>query len=246
MGTDGGAEAQYNRRRSFGQGKRVNLLAFDSSMTGCAAAVLTSGTGGTWQVCARAEAPLGKGQSETLMPLLETVMAKARLGWGDLDLIAVTVGPGSFTGLRIGLAAARGLALSLNVKVAGIATPEAIAAGVPADERQGRPILVAIDSKRADHFIQAFAPDLMPLTPVAAMTPEAAIALAGPSPILAGDGAQKLAALIPGAAISSTAPLPDPVVFGPLAAQHFAAGTALAAEPLYLRPADVTMPNTPR
>lgn len=224
----------------------MNLLAFDSSMTGCAAAVLTSAPGERWQVRARAEALLGKGQSESLMPLLEAVMAKAGMGWTALDLVAVTVGPGSFTGLRIGLAAARGLALSLGLDIAVIATPEAIAAGVPAEERRGRPVLVAIDSKRADLFVQAFAPDLTPLAPAAAMTPEAAAALAGAAPVLAGDGAQRLAALNPGALLSAAAPLPDPVVFGPLAASRFAAGHALPPEPLYLRPADVTLPNAPR
>lgn len=220
----------------------MNLLAFDSSMTGCAAAVLSSSADGGWQVRARAEAPLGKGQSEALMPLLESVMAEAGIAWVDLGLIAVTVGPGSFTGLRIGLSAARGLALSLGIPVAGVTTPEAIAAGVAPDERKGRSVLVAIDSKRDDVFVQAFAPDLAPLAPVAAMAPAVAAGLTN-APLLAGDGAAKLLPFIPSATLSSAPPRPDPATLGALAALRLAAGHALAAEPLYLRPADVTLPH---
>jgi tRNA threonylcarbamoyladenosine biosynthesis protein TsaB len=218
----------------------VKTLAFDCSTTGCAAAVLDGD-----RVLARGEAPAGRGQSEALMPLLHQVMAKAGLGWTDLDLIAVTVGPGSFTGLRIGLAAARGFALALDVPIAGVTTAEALAEGVPMAERGGRNILVAIDSKRTEPFVQAFTPDLVPLAPVAAMTAETAAKRAGAAPLLVGEAAAKLAPLLPDAALSAAPARPDPVVVARLAARLHTAGRALPPEPLYLREADVTLPAPP-
>jgi tRNA threonylcarbamoyladenosine biosynthesis protein TsaB len=211
------------------------VLAFDTSTTGCAAAVLDGAT-----VLARGEAPMGAGQSEALMPLLHDVMARAGMDWKRLELIAVTVGPGSFTGLRIGLAAARGLALALGVPVACVSTPEALAAGTPADERGKRRILVAIDSKRADLFVQTFDARLAPTAPVAAMAPADAARLI-PAPLLVGDGAPKLVGLIPDSIPSRAPSRVDPVALAELAARRHAEGEALPPEPLYLRPADVTM-----
>jgi len=215
------------------------VLAFDCSTTGCAAAIVSGA-----DALARGEAPAGLGQSEALMPLLHDVMDRAGLAWNQIGLIAVTVGPGSFTGLRIGLAAARGLALTLNIPVAGVATPEALAAGVPADERGKRRVLVAIDSKRADLFVQTFDARLVPTAPVAAMTPEAAARLL-PAPLLVGDAAPRLVPLIPDAILSRAPARPDPVALAALAARRFAEGDGLPAEPIYLRPADVTIAAAP-
>ncbi|HEY1723397.1 MAG TPA: tRNA (adenosine(37)-N6)-threonylcarbamoyltransferase complex dimerization subunit type 1 TsaB [Magnetospirillaceae bacterium] len=217
----------------------MKTLAFDCSTTGCAAAVLDGE-----RVLARGEAPTGRGQSEALMPLLNGVMSEARLDWPQLELIGVTVGPGSFTGLRIGLAAARGFALALGIPIAGVTTAEVLAAGVPMDERGAHPILVAIDSKRAEPFVQAFASDLTPLAPVAAMTVEAAAKLVTGVQLLVGDGAAKLVPLISGAILSKAPTRPDPVVLARLAAWLHGEGRALPPEPLYLREAGVTLPKT--
>lgn len=218
----------------------MRILAFDCSTTGCAAAVLDGD-----RVLARGEAlpqeKSGRGQAEALMPLLDQVMREAGLDWTQLGLIGVTVGPGSFTGLRIGLSAARGFALARDIPLAGVTTAEALAEGVPADERNTRPILVAIDSKRAEPFVQLFAPDLTPVAPVAAMRVEAAVKLAT-APLLVGDGAAKLVPLIPGAVLSRAPARPDPVTLARLAVRLHAEGRALPPEPLYLREADVTLP----
>ena len=184
---------------------------------------------------------MGLGQSEALMPLLGDVMARGGMAWNRLGLIGVTVGPGSFTGLRIGLAAARGLALALNAPIAGVSTPEALAHGIPPDERGKRRILAVIDSKRADLFVQTFDARMVATMPAAAMTAEDAARLI-PAPLLVGDAAERLAPLIPDAVRSKAPARPDPVVVAELAARRFAEGTALPPEPLYLRPADVTLP----
>jgi tRNA threonylcarbamoyladenosine biosynthesis protein TsaB len=218
----------------------VNILAFDCSMNGCSGAVLAGP-----RVLAQGEAPVtavGRGQSEALMPLLAQLMAAAGLDWPQLDLIGVTVGPGSFTGLRIGLAAARGFGLALGTRIAGVSTPEALAAGIPAAERDGRPVIVAIDSKRADLFVQPFGADLRPISPVTALAPEQAAHLAGDTPLLVGDAAPRLLPFAPGAKLSAAPTRPDPVILARLAMTLSEEGRALAPEPLYLRPADVTLP----
>jgi len=90
------------------------LLAFDTSAAHCAAALLFNG-----QVITRVD-EMAKGQAEHLMPMLEEVLAAADLTWGDLDGIGVGIGPGNFTGIRISLGAARGLALGLGKPAIGV------------------------------------------------------------------------------------------------------------------------------
>ena len=92
-----------------------DLLAFDTSAAHCAAALLRGGE----IVDARVE-EMKRGQAERLMPLLEDVLAEAGLGWRDLDAIGVGVGPGNFTGIRIAVSAARGLALGLGKPAVGV------------------------------------------------------------------------------------------------------------------------------
>ena len=90
------------------------LLAFDTSAAHCAAALLFNG-----QVTTRVD-EMAKGQAEHLMPMLEEVLAAADLTWADLDGIGVGIGPGNFTGIRISLGAARGLALGLGKPAIGV------------------------------------------------------------------------------------------------------------------------------
>ncbi len=118
------------------------LLAFDTSAAHCAAALFAGGVTTT-----RVE-EMGRGQAERLMPMLEEVLAEAGVRWGDLDAIAVGVGPGNFTGIRISVAAARGLALGLGKPAIGVSTLEAQAHGVP------RPCLAVADAKRGMVYVQ--------------------------------------------------------------------------------------------
>jgi tRNA threonylcarbamoyladenosine biosynthesis protein TsaB len=219
------------------------ILALDSSTSACSAALWRDG-----DVVARRLVEMARGQSEALMPMVAAVMAEAGLDFAALDLLAVTVGPGAFTGLRIGLAAARALALAAGLRVAGISTPLAVAAAIPAPERAGRTVLVSIESRREELWLQAFADDLSPLGPVAALLPERAAELAGGKPVVvAGDAAAKVLPHLPDAIAASSPGWPDAAVVAAVAARQWVAGTALPAEPLYLRPADVTLPDcTPK
>jgi tRNA threonylcarbamoyl adenosine modification protein YeaZ len=123
------------------------LLAFDTSAAHCAAALLWPGG-----LILRDE-PMQKGQAERLMPLLEEVLAEAGLGWRDLKALAVGTGPGNFTGVRIAVAAARGLSLGLGIPAVGVTRLEALAYGLP------RPVTVIEDARRGEVYVQRFEAD---------------------------------------------------------------------------------------
>lgn len=123
------------------------VLAFDCSGPWCSAAVLVAG-----KVFKREE-PMEKGQAERLMPLLDDLLCEVGLGWGDLETVAVGTGPGNFTGVRIAVSAARGLALGLGIPAVGVTRLEALAHGLP------RPVTVIEDARRGEVYVQAFAAD---------------------------------------------------------------------------------------
>jgi len=191
-----------------------------------------------------------RGQSERLVPMIEEVVAEAGLHYQALDAIAVTVGPGGFTGVRIGLATARGLALAWAKPVLGISNFEAIAATVAKDERRGRCLAVLLDAKRTDLYVQVFDHALAPLGEPACMMPrDLAGQLPGGPLVLAGDALeQSLEDLIAIRGADLTiASAPRQVDAGRLA--ELAAGLSLPGPgaappmPLYLRPPDVTQPK---
>lgn len=121
------------------------VLAFDTAAAHCAAALVR----GERLLAARDEA-MDRGQAERLLPMLEEILAEAGLAWSDLDALAVGVGPGNFTGVRIGVAAARGLAMGLAIPAVGISLFERLA---PA----AGPALVLARDPRGDLFAQPFA-----------------------------------------------------------------------------------------
>lgn len=137
------------------------VLGFDTSAAHCAAALLLP----DGRVLNRLEA-MEKGQAERLIPLLEELLAEGGIGWSDLVAIGVGTGPGNFTGVRLSVAAARGLALGLGIPAVGVTRLEALAHGLP------RPLLVAEDARRDEAYAQIFHPDCAEparLLPVAAL-----------------------------------------------------------------------------
>ena len=135
------------------------VLAFDTALAACTAGVWRDGV---ILACQSVNTP--QGHAEALMPMIERMMTSAGLIYGDLDRIAVTVGPGSFTGLRVGIATARGLAMASQKPAIGVTTTEVLAAAVPlyeyGDAEGGeRRILSVVDSKRDDVFAQVFTAD---------------------------------------------------------------------------------------
>lgn len=188
------------------------------------------------------------GQAEALLPMVERAMGAARLAASTLDLITVTTGPGSFTGIRVGLAAAKGIALGLSVPLFGATSFEAVAAACGADPI-GRFLLVALDSRRADLYIQLYDPARHALRSPAAVLPEAlteiVTAVAGSRPLaVAGDAAARAAAALDGRDCTSVVTDGEPPAVG---AVRVALGLwrggqrGNPARPLYLRAPDVTL-----
>jgi tRNA threonylcarbamoyladenosine biosynthesis protein TsaB len=138
--------------------------------------------------------PMARGHAEALMPAIERVVNSVDGGFGVLDRIAVTVGPGSFTGIRVGIAAARGLGLALGIPVVGVSTLAAMAAEFIGDQCQDL-IACSIDARHGHVFIQAFAPGGQILIAPKAMVLKDAIRALGSGPVrFVGPGAAIMAA----------------------------------------------------
>jgi tRNA threonylcarbamoyladenosine biosynthesis protein TsaB len=126
----------------------MNILALDTSMGACSAAVLCSSGGAGRRLFARQET-MARGHAEALMPLVAEIMEEAGLPFAELDLIAATTGPGSFTGVRIAIAAARGLALVTHAKLFGTDSLSVMARQALAGGAVGSgPFAVAVDARR--------------------------------------------------------------------------------------------------
>jgi tRNA threonylcarbamoyladenosine biosynthesis protein TsaB len=125
----------------------VRILVIDTCLAACQAAVVADGV-----VVSQISEPMTRGHQERLAPMAAEAMAAAGLAFTDLDRIAVTVGPGSFTGLRVGLAFAKGLALALEIPCVGVGTLAALAASL---EGAGQCTAV-IDAGRGSVFVQTF------------------------------------------------------------------------------------------
>ncbi len=191
-------------------------------------------------VAARRFALMERGHAEALMPMIAAVLAESGIAIDALDLIAVTTGPGGFTGLRIGLAAAHGLALARDLPLLGISSFEAVAGAVPPALRE-YPVLVALESTREELYLQRFAPQPEPAALVApqdwaSLMPHGVV-------VLAGDGAPRLAAALDGREII-LAPGPglaDAVDVALRARDYWRRGERPPPLPLYLRPPDTTV-----
>jgi tRNA threonylcarbamoyl adenosine modification protein YeaZ len=132
----------------------MRVLAIDTALEACSAAVLDTERGG---IAARESEPMARGHAEALMPMIARVMAAAKIPFRDLDRIAVTTGPGSFTGLRVGISAARGIALAADKPAAGLSTLAAYAAPLIASD-DAIPVVAAIDARHGQIYLQVFGP----------------------------------------------------------------------------------------
>jgi tRNA threonylcarbamoyladenosine biosynthesis protein TsaB len=166
------------------------ILAIDTALDACAAAVLDTGTS---RLIARESQPMKRGHAEALMPLIARVMKEAGLPFAALDRVAVTAGPGSFTGLRVGLSAARGFALATGKAVVGLTTLSAYAATVVSESGE-HPVITAIDARHDHVYFQAVNGDGSGLiTPQVAPIAEVLAAWRFGPPRLVGNAAQILA-----------------------------------------------------
>jgi tRNA threonylcarbamoyladenosine biosynthesis protein TsaB len=187
------------------------ILAIDTCLGACSAAVLDGG-----RVLASRSEPMERGHQERLAPLLTEVMAGAGVGFDQLDRIGVTVGPGSFTGLRVGLAFAKGLGLALERPVVGVGTLEALAASARATGL----VAAVVDARREQVYMQPFRDGL---------------ALAEPEALTA---AALVAAGLTGTETDARL-APDPAVVARLAAE----AAPEPPRPVYLRAPDAKLPG---
>lgn len=199
-------------------------------------------------------------QAAKLMPMVQEVVAEAGIGFGDLGLIITTVGPGSFTGLRISLSAARAMGLALGIPVQGVSTFEAVrescfadlplsldpspprgrGKGGEADRERGT--IVVLESKRADFYVQEAGKDGVCLT---------ATEIAAMSGRICGDGISRLGSELGEDtmqklfACSIECNLPNPIILARIGLEKFLenGGRAEKPEPVYLRGADVSVSN---
>lgn len=212
------------------------VLAIDTALEACSAAIFDSDQ----ETIVSAETEImARGHAESLMPLVERVMRDAGLDFFALDRIAVTVGPGSFTGLRVGIAAARGIALAAKKEVVGITTLAALAAPYIAAE-PNIPVAAAIDGRHRHVYFELYGVQgRVLLSPRIVPVEDAVHAAAGASARLVGSGARMMADI-----------WPDPMHLPPIderrapdinwVARLGAQAHAREAppKPLYLRPPD--------
>jgi tRNA threonylcarbamoyladenosine biosynthesis protein TsaB len=226
------------------------LLAIDTAGAACSVAVGRSAT-----LLAAERRAMRHGHAEALLPMIDRAMEAAALSPTAIDGVAVAVGPGGFTGIRVGLGAAHGIALALQARLIGVTSFAAVVANL-ADAKSASGaatvVLVALDSRRDDFYVQLFGrASAEPLAEPAAVLPEAladyVAGLAGATPLLiAGDMAEQAAAVLRSQfdvdVVAESAPDARGVLTAAL--RQLARDPAgNPARPLYLRPPDVTMPK---
>jgi tRNA threonylcarbamoyladenosine biosynthesis protein TsaB len=205
----------------------VRVLAIDTCLSACSVAVLDGERTAAW-----ASEPMERGHQERLAPLAREVMARSGLAFTDLDRIAVTLGPGSFTGLRVGLAFAKGLGLALERPVIGLSCLEVLAAPFAAAPGRTLALLPAREGAACHQQFEAG----RPLGPPAAGLLAGLEGLDGVTRIV---GAVELAdGLMPGAE-RMPALLPDVAIAARLAVDRAPGDLA----PLYMRPPDAKLPG---
>ena len=218
------------------------VLAFDCAISGLGVAVVRDGT------CLASWREEGRDQAARLLPAVAMALADAGIGRRELSLIAVTIGPGSFTGVRVGLAAARGLAVGLGVPLAGLATTSVLIAQAATRDRL---VVAAIDSRLGDWFC---AIGEASQAPFAATADDLAERLKGRPCVVVGPDVGPLVAQLAAAGVDATAEVDfvDPVALARLAlgpgvdawrARNQSEGLP---GPLYLRGVSVTLPDGAR
>src|ERR1700737_4999161 len=220
------------------------ILAIDTALDACAAGILDTDAG---KLIAQETQAMKRGHAEALMPLIARVIRESGIGFADLDRIAVTTGPGSFTGLRVRLSAARGIALAANKPVVGLTTLTAYAAPV-VSENSEQPVISAIDARHDHVYFQAVSGNGSSLIrPRVAPIEEALGASRFGAPHLVGNAAKILADRWP-----ADAPPPFKVDAQPAPDIAWVAwlGAAVSpitapARPFYLRAPDAKPPKDP-
>ncbi len=222
------------------------ILAIETA-TGCGSVALTRGNFRRGRIIAEATAQPEITHSRRLLGSVAWVMEAAGLGWHELDGIAISLGPGSFTGLRIGMAAAKGLAMAADLPMIGVETMAGIGLSFPALDR---PLYSILDARKQEVYVSCFLPgkDGSPIHSgtVRAMSPHALAAELDRPCLLAGPGVEAYRDIFTALEFVRIVPAllsyPRASMIGFLAAEQLRAGNVMdqdTAAPLYVRAADV-------
>jgi tRNA threonylcarbamoyladenosine biosynthesis protein TsaB len=218
----------------------MNILALDTSMGACSAAVLRRDRAA--QVLFTRQETMARGHAEALMPMVADVLAEAGLSAGEIELIAATTGPGSFTGVRIAIAAARGLALVTGAKLFGTDSLAVMAkAALATEDLEQEPFAVAVDARRGMLYFGLYDGAARILEGPLLLAPDdAAKLLPAQLHLAVGSGAAVLAEAASRRGLSVAAKLselqPSAAALAGIADES--GETSSALRPLYLRPPD--------
>lgn len=224
------------------------ILSIDTALSECSVGICT----GAGEPVYQERKSMPRGQAEALMPMIQRGLDEAKVAYVDIQKIAVTRGPGAFTGVRIGLATARALGLALDVPVIGMATTDILAASFfqskPAGIAENGSLLVLLETKRKDFYYQFFdlASGKMTTKPAAASHEHIMESCSGDDKpvIVIGDAWERFKALCTDEGrleYIAEYDLPDPIVLAQISAQKD--NDKYPATPLYLRGADVSQPK---
>lgn len=210
------------------------LLALESSDRLCAACLIDETTGA---IAASKTIDIGRGHAEKMMGLISEVLDAAKIDYKALTGLAVCVGPGSFTGIRVGLATATGLSIALNLKVCGVTSLQALALAA-VGEASGQTILALVDAHRGDVYQQMFSGNGVPLDAARQIPLEESAKLAAAANIVcAGSGVAVLKAAHPDQAFRTIDGIELPDV-DQIARAALNPSMTVGAKPLYLRRPD--------
>jgi len=223
----------------------MNILAFDTCFDACSVCVARpDGDGGITELASVSER-FATGHAEKLMPFVDDSMRRAGVAFADIDRIAVTIGPGTFTGTRIGIAAARGLALATQIEIVSttsLAVMAEVAVGALGRSGLDRDLAIAVDARRDQVYVQLFGVGgLDPKSPPMLLSIDEASRVGGDGPlIIAGSAAETItaAATQRGREVSANFAdlLPEATALALMAPALPVVEGALV--PLYLRPPD--------
>jgi tRNA threonylcarbamoyladenosine biosynthesis protein TsaB len=218
----------------------MRILAIDTALPAVSACVLDHDSE---EPIAAETLAMERGHAEAVMPLIERVMKKVEGGFPSLDRVAVAVGPGSFTGIRIGLAAGQAIALACKAEIVGVSTLAALAAPLILEDFDGV-VAAAIDARHGKVYVAAFAPDGRALlTPRRVGAHEALRALGDGPLLLIGSGAELLAkeARARGVPVKIVSQRASPDITYVARLGLAARPETAPAKPLYLKEPDVTV-----
>ena len=210
------------------------ILTFDTSVSACSAALFDHNGNGT---IIKEDMP--RGQSEALMPMIEDVLERSQCSYEDVDCIVTTIGPGAFTGLRIGLSVAKALGLSLNKPVFGVSTLQAIA--FEASESAKGDFKVLVETRRDDFYIQDFSMEGFPISEPQALSADDIERKMADVKCITGDAVDRFLKLAKHEEwdVFTSVQSPDPLIMAEkllVVPELFTPNV----EPLYLRGADVS------